>query len=174
MNLKNIYKKILIFFCGYNFHHLQNMIGMKNLQEGVDHYAEIHTSYLNCVIHTIFMPYTMFGMFLWIPALLRLNPRKAYILRLNVIIFYIGLYLRISAETTLLVCLHYFNAYIFSVKIYAHYPNLLLRIGLLFSISSLIIQEIIGHYLGGDEPSRLLSIPNAILYAPYYSVSNLP
>ena len=41
------------------------------------------------------------------------------------------------------------------------------------SFISLSIQEIFGHYIGGDAPSRLEGIPNAILYANYYSVSHL-
>ena len=34
------------------------------------------------------------------------------------------------------------------------------------------LQEVFGHYIGGDAPSRVEAIPNAILYAPFYSISH--
>ena len=44
-----------------------------------------------------------------------------------------------------------------------------------FSISfiALVFQEIAGHYYGGDDPSRLEAIPNAIIYAMYFSFSHM-
>ena len=40
-------------------------------------------------------------------------------------------------------------------------------------IPSLICQEVIGHYIGGDIPSRPEGVLNAIVYAMYFSVSHL-
>jgi hypothetical protein len=40
-------------------------------------------------------------------------------------------------------------------------------------IPSLICQEAIGHYFGGDIPSRSEGVLNAIVYAMYFSVSHL-
>ncbi len=40
-------------------------------------------------------------------------------------------------------------------------------------VGSLVIQESIGHYIGGDPPSRPEAVPNAIVYACYYSVNHL-
>ena len=45
--------------------------------------------------------------------------------------------------------------------------------GIIISFISLGIQEVFGHYLSGDPPSRGEAIPNAIMYAMYYSVSHL-
>ena len=45
--------------------------------------------------------------------------------------------------------------------------------GLSISVSALLFQEVFGHYLGGDIPSRWEAIPNAILYAKYFAVSHI-
>ena len=45
--------------------------------------------------------------------------------------------------------------------------------GLVISYYALFIQEIIGHYLGGDEPSRIEGVINAVLYAPYFGSKEL-
>ena len=41
--------------------------------------------------------------------------------------------------------------------------------GFLISFLSLVFQEIVGHHLGGDIPSRQEDVFNAILYAVLYS-----
>ena len=45
--------------------------------------------------------------------------------------------------------------------------------GLMISVSALVFQEIIGHWLSGDPWSRAEAVPNAIMYAIYYSVSHI-
>ena len=49
----------------------------------------------------------------------------------------------------------------------------LLKTGLMISSSALIFQELIGHWVGGDIPSRVEAIPNAILYAKFFSLHHL-
>ena len=49
----------------------------------------------------------------------------------------------------------------------------ILKTGLIVSSSALIFQELIGHWVGGDIPSRVEAIPNAILYAKYFSLHHL-
>ena len=46
-------------------------------QKGVSYYGEAHLSPWNAWIHTLVMPFSIYGMLLWIPALLRLNPKNA-------------------------------------------------------------------------------------------------
>ena len=45
--------------------------------------------------------------------------------------------------------------------------------GLFVSIAALIFQEGVGHWWGGDKPSRIEAVPNAILYAKFYSLHHL-
>ena len=45
--------------------------------------------------------------------------------------------------------------------------------GFMIAAISLIIQEVFGHWLSGDPLSRLEAIPNAILYAGYFSISHM-
>lgn len=162
---------------GYYFHIVQNIVNMVNRDEGVNYYAEAHTTSWNSIIHTVFMPFTMLGMFIWIPAIFMVkNPRE---LKLRVICFYAGLYLRINAFVTLVVILWYYVSYrqseiIYNVLILNNYSyRRIAAIGITISFIALFIQEILGHLLSGDMPSRLEGVPNAVLYAPYYSVCHL-
>ena len=163
----------LLFIFGYFFHYIQEHIGMRNVWDGVEYYAEVHTSFWNSLIHTMFMPWTMLGMYLWLPALLRLNADQAQVLKDSCMTFYFGLYCRISLITTFFVCMLYYYPYKYSSDYYRkHSPGHLLKVGLSCSVIALLIQEVFGHYIGGDAPSRVEAIPNAILYAPFYSISH--
>jgi hypothetical protein len=186
-----------LFMLGYNFNYVQNIFCMRNLSDGVQYYGEVHHSYWNSFIHTLFMPFTMFGMYLWIPALFKLNETNALELKWRIMLFYIGLYSRISLFNTFVIIGLYYFPYTYSTRIYnglykyGFFNALLideyylqnikiinngkkcLIYGIVISFTSLFIQETIGHYFGGDEPSRLVAVPNAILYAAFYSVSHL-
>lgn len=144
-----------------NFH-----IGIK----GVNYYSEVHTTNLNCIIHSIFMPFTIYGMFLWIPQVcIPYNIRNyVNINKFNYLLYitYMSHYIYINIYIGLLVSLYY------SIPLYYSINKTSLKRGLLISSTALIIQEIFGHWISGDDPSRLEAIPNAIIYAPYFSISH--
>lgn len=56
--------------------------------------------------------------------------------------------------------------------VYPRSRKLLITKGCTVSTVALIIQEILGHWVGGDDPSRPEAVGNAILYAMYFSVSH--
>ena len=160
---------------GYLAHNGMIAFNMYTLQAGVDYYGEVHRSGWNCLIHTLFMPLTMMGMFLWIPALFKMTPHRAFQLRKEVSFIYIGHYLRIRLVPTMFVIglysMPYAYSHIWYTRWYYYKEPIFLR-GFLLSFAALFIQEVIGHYIGGDDPSRIEGIPNAIVYAPYFSVSH--
>jgi hypothetical protein len=165
---------IYSFLFGYFFDWLQWLVGMNYGVEGVGYYAEVHTSFWNSLIHTFFMQFTMLGMWLWIPALFNLPPRVAERVRNWSAAFYVGLYGKINWVRCIMTCMIYTPMYIYSDYFYYTYflrLNLLVT-GLAFSVIALGIQESLGHYVGGDDPSRAEGVLNAILYAPYYSVTH--
>ena len=49
----------------------------------------------------------------------------------------------------------------------------MLQEGLGYAAGGLLFQEAIGHKCGGDIPSRSEGVPNAILYALYFSVVHM-
>ena len=168
--------------------------------DGVDYYGEAHLTRWNAWMHTIGMPFTIYGMVLWIPSLLRLNPNLASRLMMAMYFFYGGHYLRINIFMTAIYFLMYYLPLVWGIKYYSNTYNhnivgnkkknddvntltlvkrrnktlnsLLIR-GLGISTTALLFQEIAGHYYGGDIPSRWEAIPNAILYAKYFSVHHL-
>ena len=163
---------IIILLTGYFFHINQDLIGMYSLDEGLNYYGEIHKSPLNKIIHGLFMPLTVYGILLWFPVLLNLNILDASILRVCVYYFYLGLYLKINIYYALIYLVFYYFPLKFANIDYKNTYYTLIN-GLVISFYSLIIQEIIGHYLGGDEPSRIEGLINAVLYAPYFGVREL-
>jgi len=164
---------IISIIIGSNLHHIQSLINMSSLQHGVDYYAEIHKTFLNSVVHSIFMPIAMFGMFLWIPVVFNLCPFDAHRLRKYVCIVYLTHYSYINIYISFLVFLYYYNSYYYANIFYKKYSYIFsFYVGLCTSVASLSIQEIFGHYLSGDEQSRFEAIPNAVIYAPYFSVAH--
>lgn len=150
--------------------------------EGVKYYKEAHLSVWNTTIHALIMPYTIYGMLIWIPGLLRLNSINSR--KLNYYLYFLwgGHYFIISKIGGLIYFLNYFysvkyaNTYIITFyeknKLKKNVHNLLVIKGLLISFGGLLFQEIIGHYIGKDINSRLEGIPNAIIYAMYFSSNN--
>ena len=172
-------------------------------QAGVDYYAEAHMTRWNSFIHTLGMPFTIYGFVLSIPALFRLDPEKATRVALFLYTAYGGHYLTINAKITLLYYILFGYSTIRAVRDYrltfkvdenkndsldsswslrglivksknVFSPHVRLLVGgLSISVSALLFQEVVGHYLGGDIPSRGEAVPNAILYAKYFAVSHI-
>lgn len=86
------------------------------------------------------------------------------------------MYSLISVQGTIFVFLWYLTPYIGSTQLYKVLLNQntsfvrIMCMGLITSTISLTVQELLGHYVGGDDPSRFEGILNAILYAPLSSV----
>ena len=169
-------------------------------ESGVDYYAEVHTTKLNSLIHTIGMPFTIYGMLLWIPVVFNLNCRSYIAIQRFLYISYMTHYVLIDWFIGLNTAVIYYIPVYYSNKLYLLEFNdecnetyqisldkkyktskqkihnsiriYLFTYGLLVSFYVLLFQEVIGHWLSGDPPSRLEAIPNAILYAMYFSVSH--
>jgi len=169
-------------------------------ESGVDYYAEVHTTKLNSLIHTIGMPFTIYGMLLWIPVVFNLNCRSYIAIQRFLYISYMTHYVLIDWCIGLNTAVIYYIPVYYSNKLYLSEFNdecnetyqisldkkyktskqkihnsirfYLFTYGFLVSFYVLLFQEVIGHWLSGDPPSRLEAIPNAILYAMYFSVSH--
>ena len=76
-------------------------------QTGVDYYAEAHLSPWNARIHTMGMPFTIFGILQWIPTLLGLNYNQSKMLAYNLYTLYAGHYFRIDKRVFLMYLIFY-------------------------------------------------------------------
>ena len=164
---------VLPIFLGIVSHPILKQIGMSVGIPGVNYYAEVHTSSLNSYIHSIFMPFTIFGILLWFPCLFSTSIIKQNHIRVGLYLGYITHYLLIDMYVAFLVMLWYIPSLFYSIyytNIWTH--KMRKKRGFIIATVALIIQEYFGHFLGGDDPSRIVAIPNAILYACYYSVSH--
>ena len=158
-------------YLSYNF--LSNYMYVGN--KAIIYYSEAHLTEWNSLIHTFFMPISMLGLLLIIPVIFKLKPVNSKKLMYSLYFFYGGHYMNINIKVSLL----YYFIYYFIVKnaikiynlLYLRNIKYILILGIILFGGGLTIQEIIGHYIGGDIASRYEGIPNAILYAKYYSVA---
>lgn len=176
MNIKTlpIIMSFIFGYISYNFLQHFMLIG----QKGLFYYAEAHLSFWNCLVHTIFMPVSMTGLLLLIPTIFRLKPEKANILMHSLLSFYIGHYIHLNIAVVFIFLCKYLLIIDNAKKMYREYYrkyNLwyIFRKGIIISIIGLGFQELFGHYMFNDIPSRIEGIPNAILYALYFSISHL-
>jgi uncharacterized membrane protein YGL010W len=161
-------------FLGSNMDYFMKKANILTLQEGVDHYEEAHYSKWNCYMHTIGMPFTVYGLALFLPALFKLTYKKAIIFRTSVLLFYLAHYVYIDLYIGFLTYILFSLAAIRANYTYNEKRRYwMLMKGFLISFSALSFQEYFGHYLGGDIASRAESVPNAIMYAMYFSVYHI-
>lgn len=161
------------FLCGILSHYILSnymLVGESALQ----YYNEAHLMDWNVLVHAIVMPFTICGMLIWISALFNLKPYYANKLMQFLYFLYGGNYVNISMFGCLLYFMIYYGTVYASQKFYNNnynknylYQISLLGNGLFISIVCLLFQEIVGHWFGGDIPSRVEGIPNAIVYAMY-------
>lgn len=143
--------------------------------DGVNYYGEVHQSKWNCWIHTIGMPFTFYGISCWFPVLLGLSRKNRNKLQYYIWTLYFTHYISIDFLQGIFCSLFYLLPMVFAYDKTFYEKNKwnLFKHGLIYSFISLFCQEILGHYIGGDDPSRFEAIPNAIMYATYFSTKHI-
>jgi hypothetical protein len=154
-----------------------NMFGVMSGQSAVDYYGEIHLSTWNSLIHTAFMPFTYMGVNLAVPAFFNLASSDTLLLQVYIFGIYVVHYMTINPFIGFFVGMWYTYPVLKAYDIYESTPkkvrrNLVWK-GLALTFGALAIQEIFGHWISGDDPSRSEGVINAMLYAKYYSVAHL-
>ena len=167
-----MYPELFVFLFGLVLNKFQNIVGMETGMAGVEYYAEVHQSPWNSMVHSVCMPFTAYGTLLAVPNILFLNRKRAHIFHRGLYLFYIGHYLTMNVYITMVYTITYFFPMKEAIKRYQRSIRCLLK-GFAFATTSLLIQEIIGHYLSGDGPSRLEAAPNTIMYAAYFASQNI-
>ena len=161
------------FFLGFSTNFILKPLGCYTGQKGVNYYAEIHTTKQNIVIHVIFMPFTIYGMTQWIPALFGFTDLEHVNLFQQALFFYwLGIYSILNKLSCLYYCFMYYPVVMYGMTTYI--PGIVGVIrGVTWSGGALVLQEVLGHKLGGDPASRPEAVFNAILYAKYFSAHSL-
>lgn len=162
-------------FLGVFLTNILSVFGILSDETGIDYYAEAHLSRWNSWIHTFGMPFTLYGISCWVPALLMLSKANRSKMQLGVWYVYILHYMTIDFKRALL-CIAWFlyPAYRAYTKTRDSKSNFKLFLhGFLVSFASLAFQEFVGHYIGGDIPSRPEGVLNAILYSVIYSTYHI-
>ena len=178
--------------------YLFNLSGVLIGDAGVNHYAEVHTTALNSYCHSMGMPIFIYGTLLWFPVIFNDNYNyKLYtdiqrLLYTTYITHYISIDYTIGTAVGVVYAVPLYYAYhmiknIFDLvqdtndyKVQRSFNDTFnyIRVhvfvyGFSIAFAAMVFQEVFGHWLSGDPQSRLESVPNAILYAIYYSISHI-
>lgn len=169
-------------FLGLYLSDILKLFGVLSGKKGISYYAEAHLSKWNSWMHTIGMPFTFYGISCWVPALLSilriLSKHNQSLMQLNCWYVYVIHYMTIDYKRAFFCMLFYiypaYKAYkkTTSEKTKRNSYNLFLH-GFIISFLSLAFQEVVGHYMGGDIPSRPEGVLNAILYSVIYSTHHI-
>lgn len=127
--------------------------------EGLDVYEQVHQSELNRIIHLAFLPFLFYGVFRSVP-----HPIVPYIL-----VAWSGYYGWVINPTEGLITYSVVSPW--AILALLKKPNYKQGLGLI--ITSLVLQEVIGHSLFEEVNSRIsiTYILNAVMYSPlFYSV----
>ena len=129
-------------FLGANMDYFMKKANILTLQEGVDHYEEAHYSKWNCYMHTLGMPFTIYGLALFLPALFKLTYEKAIVFRTSVLLFYLTHYIHINLQIGLMTYILFSLAMIRANDTYdeKRIPWMLLK-GFTISLLALSFQE---------------------------------
>lgn len=161
--------------------------GMLVGSNAVVYYGQVHTKKMNSYVHTLGMPIFIYGMLIALPLLLTDDKEKATGLQSFLFTSYMTHYIyldpRVGAITTIVYSVPLVAA---RNKVIAFYEKECSPLALRKRINSgdfksavmlstvvMFLQETVGHALAGDPASRIEGIPNAILYAIFYSISHI-
>lgn len=149
--------------------------------EGYNIYKEMHHNNINRVIHGIFMPLLVYGLFLGlIPQLTssKANARKIVNIITSLYILHyltfdpLGALLVIANYSPVLICVFYTWGSINMKFDRMEYMPYFIT-GFSCVMFSLIIQEGIGHTIFEQKNSNLFVLPTSILMAPLFGVRGL-
>ena len=160
---------------GYFAGNILDIFGVYNGVKGLQYYEEAHLSKWNSFIHTIGMPFVYYGISLWFPALCQYDSENAFKIQTFFYLMYMTHYMCVDFWRGLLTAVIYSVPYYYAVVHYANSTSNLYMFGygFMFSFLFLVFQELGGHWVGGDIWSRWEAIPNAILYAVFYSIYHI-
>ena len=152
-----------------------NLLGIYTGDQAISYYSMVHQSKLNSIIHTIGMPFTYYGLLLCVPPLFVRGRKNIGDLQCFFYSYFITYYLSMDVLVGVIVAICYFPSQEFAMKHMMISESVLKTAlyGLGVATLALTIQEVFGHWLCGDPPSRIEGIPNAIWHAGYYSIWHL-
>ena len=153
-----------------------NILGVYSGERAIEYYGEVHTSVFNSFIHTLFMPFTYYGLLISVPGIIFKNERYVFLLQRFLYVYFVTYYLTLNTFIGSLIIIYYLPSQIMAENYYKRYSfdrKVTVLYGIAVATIALTIQEVIGHWMGGDNPSRLEAIPNAIWHAGYYSVDHI-
>lgn len=143
---------------------------------GYDLYAELHQNYWNRLIHGIFMPFLVYGVFNGIPAVLsQTNYMNTVMTKIYIYVGYLSYYLFFDPIGSVMTCITYFPALYFSMKKEYSVEKRWTDIGeaIMLISFSVFIQEIVGHTIFENKNSDLVQVINSILIAPLFGARSL-
>ena len=134
-----------------------------------------HTNKVNCNLHTLFMPFIYSGIVYFVSNYFYKKTKNKIKFQISVFLYYIFYYFTIDIYITLLFIKYYlfFHYLIYSFTI--NYETKYLKYSIYIFLFSLILQEVLGHRMTNDLPSRfnVKTLICSLLHAKFFSIYHL-
>ena len=133
-----------------------NLLGIYTGQQAITYYGEVHQSKWNSLVHTIGMPFTYYGLLLCVPPLFGTNKMDTLLLQLFLYSYFISYYMSMNFDIGFIVAVCYLPSQIYAMEFYQRSLSRPVTIiyGFMVAGTALTIQEVFGHWLGGDKPQE--------------------
>lgn len=145
-------------------------------KEGYDLYHELHLNYGNQMIHGLFMPFVVYGIFVGLPAFFVKTDAGATRFRVAIWATYLAYYSSFDVVGATLCGQFYLPALwylsVYQPYYYHHNSGRIQAImwGLIFLFGAVGIQEFFGHTFYEERNSNLWELPNSIAIAPLFGI----
>lgn len=143
-------------------------------EEGLEVYEEIHENHWNRALHIAFLAFVYLGVYRGIPAILGITDYRSKWIIGGIMSIYGAFYATFDQIGALWTILCNLPMGIIAYKQLANSPQISrwhhVKISMLFMLSALLLQEVVGHTLWEEVNSRMTFsyVLNAIMYSPLY------
>ena len=143
---------------------------------GYNLYAELHQNYWNRLIHGLFMPFVVYGVFNGTPAVLsQTNYMNTVMTKMWIYIGFLSYYLLFDPVGSVMSAIVYYPVLHFSLQKHYTAENKWkdIRESILWISFAILVQELFGHTLFESVNSDLYQVFNSILIAPLFGARSL-
>lgn len=143
---------------------------------GYDLYAEIHKNYYNQLIHGMFMPFVVYGVFYSLPAVFGKTDKQTAVNMQRLLYWtYVTYYSMFDEWGAVMTAIVYSGSLYFANQHRYHSENRMhdIYVGIGWVLLAVGIQEGFGHTLFEHINSDLGKFPNSVVNAPLFGARSL-
>ena len=117
---KSLIITLLGIFFGLITQPIFNLLGIYTGEKAIKYYGEVHQSKWNSLVHTAGMPFTYYGLLIFVPGLFGLNRIKTHLFQLFFYNYFISYYATLNLRVAAIVALLYLPSHVYAVNYYKY------------------------------------------------------